>query len=239
MSASSSPEEAPEEALAGGADEHGPAERDDLVQAREELEVVLHGLAEADAGVEADALLVDPGVRRGLEPLLEERLHLGDDVVVARVVLHRPRLAEHVHEAEAGVRVGDDAGELRVAAQRGDVVDHHRAGLERHAARPRPSRCRWRPARPESAASTGSTRRSSSSSRDPLRARAGRLAADVDDRRAFVEHSARPAIAACGCRNAPPSENESGVTLTTPMTLGRGRSSSIAAMCRDRRTRGA
>jgi hypothetical protein len=44
-------------------------------------------------------------------------------------------------------------------------------------------------------------------------------------------------MAACGCRKAPPSENESGVTLTTPMTLGRGRSSSIAGICRDLRER--
>ena len=49
-----------------------------------------------------------------------------DDVVVARLGLHRARLSLHVHEADVRARVGDDARELRVAAQRGDVV-HERA----------------------------------------------------------------------------------------------------------------
>ena len=54
-----------------------------------------------------------------------------DDVVVARVDLHRARLALHVHQAEVRAAVRDDARELRVAAQRGDVVDELRAELER------------------------------------------------------------------------------------------------------------
>ena len=46
---------------------------------------MLHGLAEADPGVEADPLLGDPCRDGDREPLLEERGDLGDDVVVARV----------------------------------------------------------------------------------------------------------------------------------------------------------
>ena len=42
-----------------------------------ELEVLRHGLPEADARVEADELLADPGGDREREPLLEEGLHLG------------------------------------------------------------------------------------------------------------------------------------------------------------------
>src|SRR3954453_8783627 len=43
--------QAVDEALAADADHHAEAERDDLVGAREQLEVVRDGLAEADAGV--------------------------------------------------------------------------------------------------------------------------------------------------------------------------------------------
>ena len=89
-------------------------------------------------GVEADPLLRDPRLDREREPLLEERRDLGGDIVVARVVLHRPRLALHVHQAEVAARVGDHAGELGVAAERGDVVDQLGAELERPRVRPRP-----------------------------------------------------------------------------------------------------
>ena len=128
-------------------------------QPAHELEVVLDRLPEADAGVEADELLADPRRDREREPLLEERLHLGDDVVVDRVGLHRARLAAHVHQAEVGARVGDHPGELRVAAQRRHVVDELGAELERPRARPRPWPCRSRRAAPASASSTGTTRR--------------------------------------------------------------------------------
>src|SRR6266581_7747156 len=82
-----------ERALAREADQDRAADRDELVQPTHELEVVFRCLPEADARVEADELLADSLRDREREPLLEERLHLRDDVVVARVGLHRPRLA--------------------------------------------------------------------------------------------------------------------------------------------------
>ena len=66
-----------------------------------------------------------------LGALGQERLDLGHDVVVARVVLHRARLAEHVHEAEVGAGAGHDRGHRAIAAQRRDVVDEHGAGGQR------------------------------------------------------------------------------------------------------------
>ena len=43
------------------------------------------------------------------EPLLEESLDLGDDVLVAGVFLHRPGLALHVHETDIDFGVGDES----------------------------------------------------------------------------------------------------------------------------------
>src|SRR5215218_7522844 len=91
--------EPPEEGLARGPEHDREPELDDLAQAVEQLEVVVNRLAEPDARVEHDALLGDALGDRERGALLEERLDLGDDVVVARVDLHRARLAEHVHEA--------------------------------------------------------------------------------------------------------------------------------------------
>ena len=159
-------ENAPQEALARGADEYRPAERDELVQPRQQLEVVLHRLPESDSRVEADPSSRRSRPPRRLEPFLEKRGDLRDDVVVAGVVLHRPRLAEHVHEAEVGAALRDDSGEVGVGAQCRDVVDDDGAELE---CAPGDLRLRGvdrdrKPARPSS---TGTTRRSSSSSDTP------------------------------------------------------------------------
>ena len=53
-------EDLPERALAREADHERPADRGELGEPPDELEVVLDGLAEADARVEADELLADP-----------------------------------------------------------------------------------------------------------------------------------------------------------------------------------
>ena len=190
---------------------------------------MLDGLAEADAGVEADVLLGDPRLDGEGEPLLEEGLHLGDDVLVARVVLHRPRLAEHVHEAEVGVAVRDDTGELRVAAQRRHVVDHAGAELERA---PRHLRLRGVHGQRDvrEALSDGLDPASSSSAVTP--SEPGRVDSPPMSTIA-APCSTKPrasATAASGRRKRPPSEKESGVTFTTPSTDGRGKACSSGGL---------
>ena len=88
------------------------------VQAAQQLEVVLERLAEADARVDDDALLAHALADRELDALLEEGADVVDDVVVAGVVLHGARLAEHVHEAAVAAAIGDEAGELGIAGGR-------------------------------------------------------------------------------------------------------------------------
>ena len=72
-----------------------------------------------------------PGRDRRLDPLGEERLDVRDDVVVAGLGLHRPRRAEHVHQADVDAALGHERRHVGVAAQRGDVVDVVGAGVER------------------------------------------------------------------------------------------------------------
>ena len=156
------------------------------------------------------------------EPLLEERLHVGDDVVVARVVLHGARLAEHVHQAAVGAGVGHDPGQRGVEAEGGYVVDDRRAGVER---RPRdrglrrvdgdPCVLRRRVAPPR-AAPAGAPRPRAPGS-EP-----GRVDSPPMSRIAAPSAASRRpcSTAATASRNSPPSENESGVTLTTPMITG-------------------
>ena len=108
----------------------GKPDRRDPVQAAQELEVVLERLAEADARVDHDALLAHALADRELDALLEEGADVVDDVVVAGVVLHGARLAEHVHQAAVAAAIGHEAGELGLLAEGGDVVDEGGAGVD-------------------------------------------------------------------------------------------------------------
>ena len=186
--ASGSPEQPAEEALAGHADDHGTADRGELAEPAQQLDVVLDGLAEADAGIEADALLGDPRRDGEREPLLEERPDLRHDVVVARILLHRSRLAEHVHEADVCTRLGDDLRQLRVATQRRDVV--HELGAERESAA-RDLGLRGVDRERHLATQPLQHRHDATQllvDGDALRSRPRRLAADVHDRRALFDH---------------------------------------------------
>ena len=81
------------------------------------------------------------------------------------------------------------------------------------------------PTLPASASITGSTRRSSSSAgtvSEPGRVDSPPMSTMEAPSRTSVRACSSAASAA---RNLPPSENESGVTLTTPMMAGNGRSS--------------
>ncbi len=106
-----------EERLARDAEHDWAPERDQLVEPGNQREVVLDGLAEADAGVEHHARFRDPLGDRERQPRLEERLDVGDDVVVPRVVLHRARLPEHVHEAAVGAGLGHHPRQLGIEAE--------------------------------------------------------------------------------------------------------------------------
>ena len=207
--------------------QHGASQRDDPVEPADELEILVGGLAEADPGVEPDALLVDARGHGRAEALVEERRDLVDDVLVPGRVLHRRRVALHVHQADVDTRVGDDARELRVASECRDVVHHRRAERDR-------------PAGNFGARGVDRDREAGEElehRHDPpqllrlahgLCSGACRLAADVDERRAFGEHPPAGFAASSGEAYDPPSEKLSGVTLTIPITAGRGQRSSFA-----------
>ena len=95
-------------ALAREPDDDRTAESLEDVEAAHELQVLIGSLAEADAGIDADSLLGDAAVDRERDPLLEKREHFGHDVVVLRAHLHRPRLAQHVHQADIYAMLGHD-----------------------------------------------------------------------------------------------------------------------------------
>ena len=101
----------PEEGLAGDPDGDREARRHQLVEVGQQLQVVAQVLAEAEARV--DPQLVDAGVPRGLGPGDEVLAHLADDVLVRRGVLHRPRVALHVHGDPAHAEPGGDLVEAR------------------------------------------------------------------------------------------------------------------------------
>ena len=181
--------ERPDEALAGCADHDRRAQHPERGHRAQQREVVLHGLTEPDPRIDAYALLGDAGEHGRLDPFPQELVHLGHDIVVARVVLHRLRLTEHVQQHDPGPRARDDLEEPRVATRR-DVVDDAGAGVQRghrhlRFARidahrgPRPSLGEPLDHRDHAPELLVDLHR--------VRAGAGRLSAHVDEVRAFVD----------------------------------------------------
>ena len=176
-----------ERALAREADEHRASEREEDVEAPHELEVLLDGLSEADPRIDANSRLGDARVHGDAQPLFQEAGHLRRDVLVGGVALHRPRLPLHVHQADISVGLGDDARQLGIPPQRGHVVDELGAEVERA---PRDLRLRGvdRDGRAVQAFEHRHDAAELLVEPDAFRAGSGRLAADVDDHGALVEH---------------------------------------------------
>jgi hypothetical protein len=63
--------------------------------------------------------------------LQKEGLDVSHHVVVAGIVLHRSRIAEHVHQAAVDACLGDHVGDPGIGAKSGHIVDVRRARLER------------------------------------------------------------------------------------------------------------
>ncbi len=129
--------------------------------------------------------------RRGRRGARGKKLaDFGDDVVVARRRLHGRRLALHVHHADGGVRA-PLRPRARPAAQRANVVDEVRAGPQR-------GRDHFGLAGVDGKHGVGTGGERLDHRHDAIdfllradrcRARARRLAADVDDGRALLDHA--------------------------------------------------
>ena len=118
----------------------------------------------------------------------EERLDVRDDIVVDRVHLHRPRLAEHVHQAEIGPGSATTPASSGICAERGDVVDELDPEPRARGGRRRPSRCRsrWAPRRePRARLDTAEFLVGAA----PVRPRPGRLPSDIDNRSPLVQQA--------------------------------------------------
>ena len=160
------------------------------VESPNELEVLGSRLAEADPRIEADALLRDPGCDGESQALFEECRHFRDDVVIARVSLHRARLTLHVHQTEIRAALCHDGGQPDVSPQRRDVVDELGTELDR----PTGNLALGRVDRDGNAVELLENRNDPAKllvDRNPCGAGPRGLAADVHDRGPFLEHPAR------------------------------------------------
>ena len=93
-------------------------------------QIVGMGLAEADAGIEADPRLLDAGGEERVAPRCEPLVDLLNDIAVARIDLHRGGGALHVHRTDAGPRSDGQRQHGRIPFEPGDVVDDLGAALE-------------------------------------------------------------------------------------------------------------
>jgi hypothetical protein len=220
-SAGASPDKRADHALAAGAEHDRAAEAVEQRQAVQQLEIVLHRLAEADAGIDDDPRAVDARRDRRLDPRLQPVIDFEQHrPVVARRLLHRLGAALMVHQHDRAAGAGDHLGRALVEGQRRDVVDQ--------------------PAPAASAASITAALRVSIDTAVPARASCSTTGSTRFDLVAFPDRApggsirrrhrrsprrprpwrARLAPRRPGSSWPPPSEKLSGVTLTMPTTCG-------------------
>src|SRR5712691_12787602 len=105
------------------------AELHEAVQSLEEREVVLEAFPEPDSGIERDGIRRHPRRFKDLDTFREEGSHLPHDIGVPGMLLHRLRVAEHMHRHDTKLVRGNEAYHRGVLQPR-YVVDDGRARLD-------------------------------------------------------------------------------------------------------------
>ncbi len=118
-----------DEAFAGEGHHEREVVHAQFAQVADEGEVVLGGFAEADAGVQTDALRVDAALLGLCYAPGEEVAHFGDNVLILRGLLHGGGGALHVHEDDAAGLLGAEGSHVGIG-QAADVVHDVGAGLQ-------------------------------------------------------------------------------------------------------------
>ena len=89
------------------------------------------GLTKADPWIHANTLGRNAVRHQRLDALPEIRADIDHHIVIVRVVLHRPRIALHMHHADIDLGVAHDRDHARIERQRRDVIDHRGPGSNR------------------------------------------------------------------------------------------------------------
>ena len=186
---------------------------------------MIEALAESDPGVEPDPLLGDAGGQRRLEPLGEEGADVVDDVLIGRVcciVRGFPCMCISTSPASRSAQSAPIPGSPRSAVTSLTIAAPASSAASATASFEVSIETSW----PVCATSTVSSSDDGLGSRDlllgadVLRAGPRRLPPDIEDVGPRLDQLRPWAIAFPHPRYSPPSENESGVTFTTPIRRG-------------------
>ena len=119
----------PQEGLPGISHQQRALQRVKSPALRQQREIVLVGLAEADARVKTDPLGATSPAASGRRPLEEIPADVLYHIVVNRIVLHRGGCASHMHYTHAYLTCQRRGDHLPVRLQAAHVVDDLRAGF--------------------------------------------------------------------------------------------------------------
>src|SRR5689334_21521028 len=98
--------ESADEGFAGCAEHHGASCCMEQREPRQEREIVRILLAEADAGIDGDALARNARGLTGGDASFQEIEDVESGIVVAWILLHGAGIARHVHEDDGGAALG-------------------------------------------------------------------------------------------------------------------------------------
>ena len=85
---------------------------DDFASGGEQHQILLEALAESDARVSDHHSWLDTRIEQAPGGIAQNLPDLGDDITVARVVLHALRQALHVHDADRATVLRDNIDHL-------------------------------------------------------------------------------------------------------------------------------
>src|SRR5579885_572215 len=119
-----------DEALARAADQDGIARFGEASGSGNQLELLRHALAEADAGIERDALLFDAGCLASHSALEQEQAYFLDDIRITRPGERVLRQSAAMHQHDIAATLRDQCWHRGIVAQCRNVVDDPGAGIQ-------------------------------------------------------------------------------------------------------------
>src|SRR5579863_1036293 len=120
------------ESFARSANKERITEPGDLREAPQQFIILRKAFTEADTWVEHDLRFRNAGFSCNRQRRAKILFHVSHDVFREWNLLHRRRLAAHVHQNEPAFFIGNNVGDARIVTQRRNVIDDFRARTERN-----------------------------------------------------------------------------------------------------------
>src|SRR5690625_2887543 len=124
------PRETADECFAADSQQQRAPETVESRQTRQEFKIVPRCLAETDAGIDTDTAPINTRLAANRNARFEIVIDIEHDLLVARRLLHRLRIAQHVHYYHRKAAFSSNLQGVRIGGEGGDIVDNGGPGRD-------------------------------------------------------------------------------------------------------------